>query len=275
MKKKSFFKKLWRFLVDNYFLAIFFAAIAFVGVVSIYKLFFVKPTYVYVKVKVGQGLWWASTQKPSIWFIEGIKQAQNEAEKELTGQPAAKILSIRYYPTYLPNQYDVYLTMRLKVNRLGKTGKYNFKRSAIGVAAPVDFEFPSAQFSGTILQISEKPIKDKLVEKTVILTKRAAEPWEYDSIKIGDYYFNGQEKTFIIIDKTAKETQTLTTDIFGNYPDINPETKKYIFLKAKIKVKKEGSNLLYGEEQLLSVGKNLNIATNNLLLENYKVASIE
>jgi hypothetical protein len=275
MKKKSFLKKIWQFLVDNYFLAIFFAAIAFVGFVSIYKIFFVKPTYVYVKVKVGQGLWWASTQKPSIWFIEGLKQAQNEAEKELTGQPAAKILSIRYYPSYIANQYDVYVTMRLKVTRLGKTGKYNFKRSAIGVAAPVDFEFPSAQFSGTITQISEKPIEDKLTEKTVILTKRAADPWEYDSIKVDDFYFDGQEKTFVIIDKTAKETQTLTSDLFGNYPDISPETKKYIFLKAKIKVKKEGNNFLYGEEQLVSLGKTLNIATNSLLLENYKVASID
>jgi hypothetical protein len=275
MKKKSLMTKLWRFLVDNYFLAIFFAAIAFVGVVSIYKLFFVKPTYVYVKVKVGQGLWWASTQKPSIWFIEGLKKAQNMAEKELTGQPSAKILSVRYYPWWGSNQYDVYLVMKLKVNRQGKTGKYNFKRSAIGVAAPVDFEFPSVQFSGTITQISEKPIEDKLIEKTVILTKRAAEPWEYDSIKIGDFYFDGKEKVFTIVDKTAKETQTLTTDIFGNYPDINPETKKYIFLKAKIKARKEGNGLLYGEEQLISVGKNLNIATNNLLLENYKVASIE
>jgi hypothetical protein len=275
MKKKSFLKKLWRFLVDNYFLAIFFASIAFVGVVSIYKLFFVKPTYVYVKVKVGQGLWWASTQKPSIWFIEGLKKAQNMAEKELTGQPSAKILSVRYYPWWGSNQYDVYLVMKLKVNRQGKTGKYNFKRSAIGVAAPVDFEFPSVQFSGTVLQISEKPIKEKLIEKTVILTKRAADPWEYDSIKIGDFYFDGKEKVFTIVDKTARDTQNLTADVFGNYPDISNELKKYIFIKGKIKVKPEKGNYIYAEEQLISVGKNLNIATNNLLLENYKVASIE
>jgi hypothetical protein len=275
MKKKSFLKKLWQFLVDNYFLAIFFAAIAFVGVISIYKLFFVKPTYVYVKVKVGQGLWWASTQKPSMWFIEGLKQAQKETEKELTGQPSAKILSIRYYPSYISNQYDVYITMRLKVNRLGKTGKYNYKRSAIGVGSPIDFEFPSAQFSATVIQIGEKPIEDKLIEKTIILNKRAADPWEYDAIKIGDSYFNGEEQTFTIIDKSGKDTQSLYYDPTSSSVDNNLEAKKYIFVKAKIKVKSNQNNLIYGEEQVVSIGKIFNTATNNFQFENYRIASIE
>jgi hypothetical protein len=274
MKKKSFFKKIWQFLVDNYFLAIFFAAIAFVGVISIYKLFFVKPTYVYVKVKVGQGLWWASTQRPSIWFIEGLKQAQKEAEKELTGQPAAKILSIRYYPSYIANQYDVYVTMRLKVTRLGKNGKYNFKRSAIGVAAPVDFEFPSAQFSGTITQISEKPIEDKLIEKKILLSKKWAYPSEYEQIKIGDYYFDGKEKVFEIINKNAIDSQEVY-NLSGIYYPVDSERKKNIYIEAKIKVKKDYEKLLFGEEQIVAVGKTINIATDNFQFQDYIVTKME
>jgi hypothetical protein len=237
MKKNSFLKKTWKFLVDNYFISIFFACIAFVGVVSIYKLFFVKPTYVYAKIKVGQGLWWASTQKPSMWYVEAFKRIKEtkEQEKELTGQPQAEILEVKYYPWWGSNQYDVYLLMKLKVTKMGKIGKYNFKRSAIGVGSPVDFEFPSLQFSGTVINISEKPIKEKYEEKTIILTKRNANPWEYDSIRIGDFYFDGKEKVFEVLEKTAKDTQTLTSDIFGNYPETIPELRRYIFVKAKSK----------------------------------------
>lgn len=277
MKKNSFLKKTWKFLVDNYFISIFFACIAFVSVVSIYKLFFVKPTYVYAKIKVGQGLWWASTQKPSMWYVEAFKRIKEtqEQEKELTGQPQAEILEVRYYPSSLSNQYDVYLLMRLKVAKMGKIGKYNFKRSTIGIGSPVDFEFPSLQFSGTIIDISEKPIKEKYEEKTIILTKRNANPWEYDSIRIGDFYFDGKEKVFEVLEKTAKDTQTLTSDIFGNYPETIPELRRYIFVKAKIKINKKDGSLIFGEEQIIAPGKIINIATNNFQFTDYLVAKVE
>ena len=91
---KKFLKKLWRFAVNNYFISIFLAAIAFVGVVSIYKLFFVQPTFVYAKVKVGQGLWWATTQRPSFWFVEALKKGVMETD--LTGEPIAEIKDVLY-----------------------------------------------------------------------------------------------------------------------------------------------------------------------------------
>lgn len=277
MKKNSVLKKIWKFLIENYFISIFFACIAFVGIVSIYKLFFVKPTYVYVKVKVGQGLWWASTQKPSMWYIEAFKKIKEtqEQEKELTGKLQSEILEIRYYPWWGSNQYDVYLLMKLKVTKMGKVGKYNFKRSAIGVGSPVDFEFPSLQFSGTVIDISEKPIKEKYEEKTIILTKRNANPWEYDSIIIGDFYFDGKEKVFEVLEKTAKDTQTLTSDIFGNYPETTPELRRYIFVKAKIKVRKKDGNLIFAEEQIIAPGKTINIATNNFQFSDFMVTKVE
>lgn len=265
-------KKLYRFLIDNYFLSIFFASIVFVFFVSIYKLFFVKPTYIYVKVKMGQGLWWAATQKPPLWFIKSLKKGMKE--KDLTGKPIAEILSLRYYPYWGTSQYDVYILLRLKVTKMG-SAKYNFKRSTIGVGGPVDFEFPNAQFSGTIIDLSNKPIEDKFIEKIIILTKKNANLLEYETIKIGDSYFDGKEKVFQILEKKAIDTQTLTSDIFGNYPDISPEIKKYIFIKAKIKVKETNGKLLFGEEQLIIPGKTINITTDNFQFQDYLVAKIE
>ena len=57
-------KKFIKFSRENYFIVIFGLIILFVGVVSAKKLFFTKPTFIYTKVKVGQGLWWAGGQKP-------------------------------------------------------------------------------------------------------------------------------------------------------------------------------------------------------------------
>ena len=266
------FKKIIRFLIDNYFLSIFFACIAFVALVSIYKIFFVKPTYVYVKVRVGQGLWWASTQKPSIWFVKNFKKGDQELD--LTGKPIAEILSVRYYPWWGSNQYDVYLIMKLKVKKMG-SGKYNFKRSAIGVGAPVDFEFPKVQFSGTIIELSKKPIKENYEEKTIIITKRNANPWEDDSIKIGDFYFDGQEKVAEVLEKNASNTQTLVSDTLGNYPDINPEQRKYIFVKLKLKGKIKDNQFVFGEEQIIAPGKTINLATQNFQFQDYLVAKVD
>jgi len=271
-KALKFLKSLYRFAIDNYFISIFLACIAFVGFVSVYKMFFVKPTYVYVKVKMGQGLWWASTQRPPMWFVKNLKAGVEE--KGLTGEPSAKILSLHYYPWWESNQYDVYLIMKLRVTGSKKTGRYNFKRSSIGVGAPVDFEFPSLQFSGTIIEISKKPIKENLITKTIILTKKWAFPWEYDAIQIGDKYFDGQDTVFTIIDKTAKDVYAEYSSYGNNYP-IESEVKKNITVKAKIKLQKTYNLFVFGNEQLIGLGKTINIATDNFTFTDYLVTEIE
>ena len=273
MNLAKIIKKLWKFAIDNYFISIFLAAIAFVGVVSVYKLFLTKPTYVYAKVKVSQGLWWAATQKPSIWFLKAIKKG--DAETDLVGKLVAEILSVRYYPWYGSDQFDVYLTLKLKVSKNKKTGKYNFKRSTIGVASPIDLEFPSVQFSGTIIDLSEKPFKDAYIEKTITLTKKNAYPWEYDAIQIRDSYSDGGETVFTIFDKTATETRSLTEDAYGNYPVLNPEQKKYIIVKAKIKLRQVEDQLFFGPEQKIILGKTLNISTNNFTFNDYTISKVE
>ncbi|PIV09988.1 hypothetical protein COY59_03175 [Candidatus Gottesmanbacteria bacterium CG_4_10_14_0_8_um_filter_37_24] len=272
MKLPKTLKKLFRFAVDNYFISIFLACIAFVVFVSAYKLFFVKPTYVYVKVKMGQGLWWANTAKPSLWFIKSIKKGG--VERDLTRKPMAEILSVRYYPWWGSNQYDVYLTMKLKVSESKSTGKYSFNRSTIGVGAPVDFEFPNAQFSGTIIQMSRSPIKEKFITKTVTLVKKWAFPWEGEAIIIGDKYFDGEETVFKIVGKQIEPSQE-TYSLSGTYYAVETERKINITLKTKIKLKKEGDELIFGEDQVINLGKTINIATDNFTFSDYVVNGIE
>jgi len=266
-------KKIIRFMRVNYFISIFLACIIFVGIVSVYKLFFTKPTFVYVKVKMGQGLWWANTAKPSIWFVNNLKKG--EIEQSLTGEPVAEILSVRYYPWWASGQYDVYLDMKLKVSGNEKTGKYNFKRSTIGVGAPIDLEFPQAQFSGTIINLNSTPFKDDLVQRNVYLTKRNAYPWEYEAITVGDYFFDGENRIIEILEKKAVDTIGLISDNFGNYTAEQTENKKYITVKAKITGKKVNNQFVIGEDQVVMLGKTLNISTANFTFQDYIVSKIE
>ena len=270
---KKFLKKLWRFAVNNYFISIFLAAIAFVGVVSIYKLFFVQPTFVYAKVKVGQGLWWAATQKPSLWFVRNIKKG--DVQTDLVGEPTAEILSVRYYPTYISNQYDVYLTMKLKVSGNKKTGKYNFNRSTIGVGAPIDLEFPSSQFSGTVTEFSEKPILDKYVKKTVYLLKSLAYTWEYDGIKIGDKFFDGEANAVEIVDKSAIAHPSTVTPSRYFLNEAFSQDRSDIVVKLELEGKFVDGKFVFGEEQVVSLGKTVYLSTDNFTFTDYLVSKVE
>jgi hypothetical protein len=265
-------KKIIHFLIDNYFLSIFFACIAFVALVSFYKLFIAKPTYVYAKVKVGQGLWWASTQKPSIWFVKNFKKGDQELD--LTGRPIAEILSVRYYPTYISNQYDVYLLMKLKVSKMG-SGKYNFKRSAIGVGAPVDFEFPKVQFSGTIIELSEKPIKEKYQEKTIYVLKSFAYPWEYEAIKIGDQYFDGQENVAEVLEKQTTDEANVLVPYKSIIPQSFFQTRQQIIIKLKLKGQIKDNQFVFAEEQIIAPGKTINLATQNFQFQDFVITKLE
>jgi hypothetical protein len=282
-------KKIWKFAKKNYFITASFAVILFVGIVSFYKLFAAKPTYVYTKVKLGQGLWWSLQIRPNIWFATSLKKG--DKEYDLLGKPAAEILGVKYYPYYYPDQYDVYLTVRLKTSYNKKSDKYLFKRSSVSVGAPIELEFSSAQVSGTVIDLSSKEFADKYIEKTIYLTKKSAYPWEYDAIKIGDKYFDGENNVFEILGKSASDNPSLSVDRFSvnDYipstenlgpaypviPEVIPEGKKYIVVKAKILVKEKNNQLLFGEEQTIRPGKLFNLFTSNFAFNDFVVGKIE
>lgn len=275
-KQKGFvnFKQLFSFAKQNYFVTVIVFCVLFVGVVAVYKLFIAKPTYVYVKVKVGQGLWWANTMRPNTWFVEAIKQAKEEVD--LTGQPIAQILGVRYYRYWGGGQFDTYVTAKLRVSKLGKTGKYNFKRSTIGVGAPIDFEFPNVQFSGTIMNLSEKPLTDKYIEKTVYMTKKYAFLWEYDAMPVGDTYFDGQDTVFTLLEKQLSDTnEVVKPDTGGLINSQQAEQRKYIIIKAKIKVREENGQLIFGEEQMITQVGGIFVVTPRYIYSDYMLAKVE
>lgn len=273
-KQKGFvnFKQIFQLAKQNYFVTAMVLCVLFVGVVGVYKLFIAKPTYVYVKVKVGQGLWWVNSAKPNIWLINAIKNG--DMEKSLTGKPIVEVLDIRYYSWWTSGQYDLYLTLKLEVGSNKKTKTYTFKRSTIGIGSPIDLEFPTTQFSGTIIELGIKPFIETYVTKTITLTKKSAFPWEYDAIRIGDTYFDGNQTVFKILDKRSLDTEALTSDVYGNYPSY-PLAQKYIEVKAQIRVQQKNNQFIYGSEQVLIPNRTINITTANFSFQDYALGTIE
>lgn len=270
-------KRILRFARENYFVSIFILIILFVGVVSFAKLFRSEPTYVYVKVKLGQGLWWAGGQKPGLWLATSIKKG--DLEKDLTGRPIVEVINVRYYPWYSTDQYDVYLTLKLKVSAIGRANKYNFKRNSLGIGAPVELELSSVQVSGTVIDISRILYKNQYLEKTVYLTKQYAYPWEYDAIKAGDKYFDGENTVFEILDKSLGDVsrilspqRTASTSILSQTVS---EQRQSITVKAKVKVKEINNQLIFGEEQKLSVGKTFSMLTSSFSFNDFVISRIE
>lgn len=271
--KTTLIKKILTLLRKNYIIAIFIACILFVGVVSFSRLFLATPTYLYVKVKVGQGYWWAATQKPPIWLVDSLKKG--DKAKDISGEIKAEVLSKRYYRYFGSGQYDVYLTLRIRVGENKKTGEYVFDRSTISVGSPIDIQFPNAQVTGTVIKLSREQFEDKLIEKTVYLSKRGAFPWELSSINIGDALFDGEENIFEVIDKSGIETTAITWDAFGNNTPNITENSKYVTVKARVKLRKVNSQWVFGEDTQIVPGDVINVSTPNFTFSGYYVSRLE
>jgi hypothetical protein len=236
-----------------------------------------KVSDIYVTVKLNRGQWWATDVKPGIWFLNSFKKG--EKEYDFLKKPIAELFGVRYYHTYHQmnydlNQFDIYVDVKLAVEKIGD--RYNFKRAKIAPGVPIDLDFPSSQVMGTVINVSPTRIDNQFVEKYITLTKKYAYPWEYDAIKIGDKYFDGENNVMEIIDKQSTNIELLTYDAYGNLPPGIQETRKYVTVKVKIKAKKNAFNqLIYAEEQVLKMNDYANFATNNFVLTDFVISAIE
>ncbi|OGK62908.1 hypothetical protein A2334_06000 [Candidatus Roizmanbacteria bacterium RIFOXYB2_FULL_38_10] len=277
-RNKRAIKKLLHLFYKNYIVGIFILCILSVGLVSLYKLFVTKPTYIYARVKLGQGMWWASTAKAPVWFVKAIKN--NVLEKDIIGKPVAEILSVRYYPwgsiNGITNQFDVYITTRLKVTSMGRSGSYSFKRSPISVGMPIELDLSSSFISGTVTQIDTVPFREVYEHKTVTLEKKYAHPWEYESIRVGDTYFDGTDAVFKITEKAVgDDTQAFAVEQ-GRFIDPSVSSQRIsITVKAKVMVEQKDGNLIFAQEQTLIPGKYLTITTPHYSFYDFVIKGIE
>ena len=245
----------------------------FVIIIALTKIATRESEYVYAKIKVSQGFWWGSSVKPKVWFTEAIKKG--EVENNFLGKPVAEIMQVRYYPvTSLPdgNDFHIFFVVKLDADYNDRAQQYVFKRKTLAVGSPIEIVTQSANITGTVIEISKQEFDDKYEQKIVTLTKKLSYPWEYDAIKIGDKYFDGEGVVFEVLTKHQVPTTTITNDVYGN---VVPESMMYVSIKAKIKVKAKNGQLLFAEEKLLTPGTELNVSLENFGFNRFYVSKIE
>lgn len=245
----------------------------FVGIFAGYRIFFSKSEYVYIKIKVGQGYWWASTAKPAIWYVGSIKRGLKQYS--FFGDTSAEITNVRYYA--FGGGYDVFLTVKLNADYNNRKKEYTYNRSKLSIASPIDIDFPSVLISGTIIDISKSPFKESYVDKIIYLRDPGgytqSSPFSYDNIKVGDKYFNGEFYSFEIIDKYL-ENSTLLFQDYLNLQTLGETDSKDIVVKAKVKLQEKNNQLIYGDTR---VAQNVafNIFMSNYYFDRFYIERIE
>ncbi|PIQ72263.1 hypothetical protein COV86_03960 [Candidatus Roizmanbacteria bacterium CG11_big_fil_rev_8_21_14_0_20_35_14] len=94
-----------------------------------------------------------------------------------------------------------------------------------------------------------------MVKKTVYLTKKSNDPDEFNSIKIGQNYFDGENEVIKIMDKYFDGTN--------------------ITIKALFKLKEKNNQFILGEEEVIAKNKVMGFMVSDLLLYNFTVEKIE
>lgn len=249
------------------------AVVGFVGLVSALKIIATPNDIVYARIKISQGLWWATTARPELWYAKAIKKG--EVEEDILGNEIAKILEARYYPYFTEGKYDIYIIVQLAADYNEESNEFRFKRSTLSVGSPIELAFPTTQISGTVIDLGQKPLDEDYIEKTVYLTKRLAYPWEYDAIKIGDTYFDGEEVVFEVLGKSQKYTSVLAHDPFGALNTQTAEDRRYITIKAKVKARQDSGQFVFGEDTVLAAGSPLSVVTDNFVYGGFIVSQVE
>jgi hypothetical protein len=265
-----------RIIKQNYIVLGFVLILILVGITTITKFFSQETAPIYIKLKVSQGLWWANTGRPPVWYLNALKVG--DKQYDLLGSPIAEITRVRYYPYQKEEvnetQYDVYLTVKLEVDKSSRRGTYSFNRDSVVVGAPIELEFASAHVTGTTMEVSESLFQDEEVDAEVILTKRLAFPWEYDAIKIGDKYFDGSDNVFEITGKSTSNTSIISSDAYGSFSPRTSESLRYITIRAKLKVRSVDGRLIFGEEQEVKPGLPIFVTTPSYEIEKYLISSV-
>lgn len=272
MKPSQMYKLMRKFVRQNVPIVFFISIIFFVGVIILFKVLTAQEETVYAKVKVSQGLWWASTAKPSVWLAQSFKKGM--VETDLTGKPVVEVLSVRSYPWWNSEQYDIYLTLKIQASKNERTKIFTFKRAPIAVGSPIDLEFPEVQVSGTVIELSEKPISDNKTTKIVTLEKKYANQWEIDAIAVGDTYYDGVEQVAEILEKEVFPSSEVYVRV-GNVDPFSTEDTSKVVVTVQLYLEERNNELIYREEQPVQPGRILNFQTSKLVFQDYIVTSIK
>lgn len=271
-QKKHYKEKIINLVKNNWIVVVFIMIVTSTVVFIVLKSVTKQEDYVYAKIRVSQGLWWANAQRPTIWYAKSIVPGLTQAN--LSGKPTAEIVSVRYYPWWGSDTYDVYMIVKLEASKNYKTGTYSYNRNPLTISSPIELMFPSVEVSGTVMELSETPIEYNFIDRTVTLQKKHVPESEFSTIQIGDTYNDGSGVVLEIKDKRIISSYTAYNSVNPNGP-IESSSLQDVLVTVNMKVREEDGVDVYGEEYILRRGKTINAVTNEFVFEEYTIIDIK
>ncbi len=233
----------------------------------------------YVKLKLSQGLWWSGNGNPPIWLAKSVNPG--DSEKDLFGNEIATVISSAYYPSEplkFPNQYEVYITVKLATQKDRGSEKYRYKRGTLAVGSPISIDLSSATVTGSIMEMSSEEISKNEITKNITLFYQYGyytdSPKEFESIELNDTYSDGENVVFRTTKKYLGPRLVAFSDNYGKQTINQIKVNQNIYVEAEIVVKEINGMYFFGEEQRVVPGANLNILTNTQDFTKYTVVSV-
>lgn len=275
-KKSEFHIPKFNTLLLVTFTAMVLATIAYV----LFQTYSTKTQDLYVKVKVSQGLWWSNSEKPPLWIAQAIQVGDRETD--LFGNPTAEIIEKRYYPADIqlsPNQYDIFLTLKLAVNKDTGQEIYRYRRSIVAVGSPISFDLNSLQLTGTVTSVSQTPFPNHLEPKKLTMyylySHYSEVPESFESIKVGESYFDGTESVAKILSKKVIPREIVLNDIYGQAIYNTVTNNETLELEVEVMAEEYDGKLIYGQEQQIVIGASLNLTTDTYDLSQFVISAID
>ncbi len=233
-----------------------------------------KPTHTYyLTLKLDRGFWWTSTQNNPPSLLDNL--TFNLSTHDLPKKNIITLVSKKIYPNLTSSgiKYNAYVILQLNTPKDIKKTKLFFNRQHIAIGEPLEIKFNNIVLSGSIINISTHP-SSNTQEYNIILTKKNAYPWELESIKLGNAFFDGQQEVLSIKNKSCLSTKTITSDTYGNYLPQIQNSMCYLTVKGTITLEKHNQILTFGPEQGISPGITVSLPTTNGFLTDFTIADI-
>jgi hypothetical protein len=253
---------------------VFFIIFLLVSLVSLFKYINKTPDYFYAKVLVKKAA--KDNPYPDFNYTKLIKK--DDKIKDFMGNTEVEVLSVRYYYNNSGdnlNTYKIFLYLKIKKDN-NKQTDFIYHKTKIKVGKIIDLDFDKVTVAGEILKIDNKPIQEKYVERIITLWRYEGQsqnnPNVFENIKIGESYFDGEDKVFVVLSKELVDLQMTGANASYFHQRGN---MKHILITAKVKLLEEGDLLFFPDGQPVRFRQGLNIFTDHNLFDWYLVVGIE
>ena len=272
-KIKTLVKNKYILLRERYIISLFLALIIIASSLFIYKTRFSASNFVYVKVKIEQGYY---VGKPSAWIINAL----DDAKKTSANNGNVQLISEEHYPNWQPDQIDIYIVAKLPANFSKSTGEYSYNHSTLSIGSPIQLHLKNLDISGTVIDLNSQPFKYKHVYKTVYLVDKGGYtkdfPYMYDSISVGDKYFDGTNTVFEVLDKSLeKNILSVQNNLNGQVYEQTVDTTQNVVIKARVRVRQTDKEFTYGEVYEVKNNNPIPFSTNNYFFSDFVIRSID